>query len=66
LSSLFEVGDKVRLKALRPKTRAVVVRVFKDRTSHMHNNWDGWVEIEPKISGFSRWHESELEKVNVK
>ena len=55
----IKVGSVVTL--IGRKSRAVVIRdLYK---VHAINKWGGWVEIEPPLSGFTRYHRDELELV---
>jgi len=55
----IKVGSTVTL--IGRKSRATVIRdLYK---VHAQNRWDGWLEIEPPLSGFSRYHRDELELV---
>ena len=55
----IRVGSTVTL--IGRKSRAVVIRdLYKP---HAQNRWGGWVEIEPPLSGFTRYHRDELELV---
>lgn len=55
----MKVGNTVIRKGL--KKRSKVVRVLDKRNPQ--NNWNGWVEVHPPLSGFTRWHKDELEVV---
>lgn len=54
-------GDVVTVKGF--KTRAKIVRTLDKR--HAQNNWTGWVEIDPPLNGFSRYHKDDLEVIRV-
>lgn len=45
------------------KTRARVVRVLPAKLHEVGTTWNGWVEVDPPLNGFTRWELSELEIV---
>lgn len=56
---LIRVGSVVTL--IGRKSRATVIRdLYKP---HAQNRWGGWVEVEPPLSGFTRYHRDELELI---
>jgi hypothetical protein len=56
---LIRVGSVVTL--IGRKSRATVIRdLYKP---HAQNKWFGYVEVEPPLGGFTRWHRDELEPV---
>lgn len=55
----IDVGDTVVVKGF--KTPAVVKRLL-DRSGLV--SWRGWVELDRPLRTFSRWHVSDLEKVD--
>lgn len=58
---LVQKGDLVIVKGF--NKRAKVVRTLDK--PHAQNDWRGWVEIDPPLNGFSRYHKDELEVVRV-
>jgi hypothetical protein len=55
------IGAIVNVKGR--KARSKIVRVFERIEHWTRNDWAGWVEVDPPLSGYSRWPVEELEFV---